>query len=153
MHMHRTWWNAAALTHPREEEKDATRTHSSQKLFLGKVDGFLQTRTMWQLCGLVTECQNSGFSRCFHSTPTPWVTWDCSGFTSSRNRFIHAELGEQGGQQIAVLRGVASPGNILHEDILGSDLSPQVVATLIFYFTDVNFRILDRFFKGLPWTL
>lgn len=153
MHMHRTWWNAAALTHPREEEKDATRTHSSQKLFLGKVDGFLQTRTVWQLCGLVTECQNSGFSRCFHSTPTPWVTWDCSGFTSSRNRFIHAELGEQGGQQIAVLRGVASPGNILHEDILGSDFSPQVVATLIFYFTDVNFRILDRFFKGLPWTL
>lgn len=70
-----------------------------------------------------------------------------SGFTSSRKRFIHAELGEQGGQQIAVLRGVASPGNILHEDILGSDFSHQEVATLIFYFTDVNFCILDRFFK------
>lgn len=44
MHMHCTWWDAAALTHLREGEKDATRIHSSQKLFLGKVDGFLQTR-------------------------------------------------------------------------------------------------------------
>lgn len=36
MCMHCSWLNAASLTHPREGEKDTTRIHGSQKLFLGK---------------------------------------------------------------------------------------------------------------------
>lgn len=50
-----------------------------------------------------------------------------------------------------MLRGVALPCNVLYKDILHSDFSHKVVeTTFIFYFTDVNFCILDRFFKRLP---